>query len=417
MYYPLKCLYIYITILLIITFLSLKKNKWTIDIVSFVLIFLSTGAVFSIFYFNVADGVIRNYSNISLPPFLYLIACYLVTLFPLYKFRQSGSEEILLDSRVTNTIKMLVAFLGVLSIEPFLENLLHLPNALGNDSYMGQMYDNRVDFYSSVGGKIHRVVTEFEFVMPVLLFYFLIPQNYDRRSIIFIGITIINIWMHGFELGGRSEFVQNVLYLVGVFFLMKKFLPNEVVRKVAFAGSAFIGVGILGIAIISILRFEYMGTGQMDIWGWIGLYAGEGPLNFNSMMWDTIKSTNGDNTLILPRYLLGYTSEASVPYLWSSTERIGIPGNIFYTYVGSFFADYKANAIIVLSILSILVYRVTRNKGASITLSKLICMSLFMRILMVPTFYTYSTFRSQEQLIISLLFTLYLSSLYSKKAY
>ena len=82
-------------------------------------------------------------------------------------------------------------------------------------------------------------------------------------------------------LGGRSKLVQNALYMVIVYFIFKRFLHHDIIVKVNKYGFLIFSVAILGVVAVTISRFNNMDSTNMNsIWEWIGLYAGEGSLNF-----------------------------------------------------------------------------------------------------------------------------------------
>ena len=57
---------------------------------------------------------------------------------------------------------------------------------------------------------------------------------------------------------------------------------------------------------------------------WLGLYAGEGSLNFNSLMWNVTESTNGDNTFIFLRDLFGFVDASDVEDIYTSNLKLGV---------------------------------------------------------------------------------------------
>ena len=83
----------------------------------------------------------------------------------------------------------------------------------------------------------------------------------------------------------RSAYCRNTIRLL---LLMRPYINACITKKIILYGSVVIGLGICMVLLISISRFtsiEAEGSNIENIWIWLGLYAGEGVLNFNSLMW------------------------------------------------------------------------------------------------------------------------------------
>lgn len=125
------------------------------------------------FLLEVSNGTIRNYSNLTLIPFFYLIIGYLITLMPIVKYDITPRKELSITNKQGVFLHYFTLFLIIISFEPFGENLLHLPSVIANSDYAAKMYDSRVEYLSFIGRKLNRISTSFELIYPPLLFYFL----------------------------------------------------------------------------------------------------------------------------------------------------------------------------------------------------------------------------------------------------
>lgn len=135
--------------------------------------FLLFSGIISAFYWNVSNGTIRNYSNLTLIPFFYLIIGYLITLMPIVKYDITPRKELSITNKQGVFFTLFYSFfLIIISFEPFGENLLHLPSVIANSDYAAKMYDSRVEYLSFIGRKLNRISTSFELIYPPLLFYF-----------------------------------------------------------------------------------------------------------------------------------------------------------------------------------------------------------------------------------------------------
>lgn len=404
-----NCILVYDAILLLLLLGYLKKNGWGLNGTSYILLFLFLCSVISTFYFLSANGVIRNYENITISPFLYMILCYVISIYPIYLF-DSKKKEIIITVKQYLFVKAFSIFLIVISVEPLLENLYRLNDIIGDSSYAYRMYDDRAEYLSFFGRKLHAISSYFNVLYPVLILFFLYKK--EHYSIV-VGLLLVtlNYWLHELGLGGRSKMVQSILYSVAVYFLMRKYLALEIDKKIRLYGGIILLLGILFVVIISFSRFDSMAssTNVDSIWIWLGLYAGEGPLNFNSLMWNVTESTNGDNTFIFLRDLLGLSDASSVEDIYRSNLKLGIPENIFYTYIGSIYKDYNLlGTILFLFIFSTLVSFVLKSKQNGFNIVQIIILSIWMKILSVPTFYTYTTWVEQFNLLFVYLFCIYL---------
>lgn len=410
MSYQLISLVLYNFILLFLLFVWIKTKGWQLNGTLYILFFLLISGIISTFYWNVSNGTIRNYSNLTIIPFLYLIIGYLITLMPIIKYDVTSRKELFITNKQGVFLHYFTFFLIIISFEPFLENLLHLPSVMANSDFAAKMYDNRVEYLSFIGRKLNRISTSFELIYPPLMFYFLSKRVIQKKIIYGLLMVILSFWIHELGLGGRSKLVQNILYLIVCFFLMKSYINAYITKKIIIYGSTIIGLGICMVLLVSISRFtsiEAEGSNIENIWIWLGLYAGEGVLNFNSIMWYVEKSTFGDSTFILLKDLLGLTKGTGVDDNWLAVSKLGIPGNIFYTYIGSIFEDFnKVGTLIFLLVFSIITIKLTKINNGLITFPQIILLCLCARILVIPTFYTYTSLMAQTNLLCVLCFAI-----------
>lgn len=90
---------------------------------------------------------------------------------------------------------------------------------------------------------------------------------------------------------------------------------------------------------------------------------------------------------------------------WAAMDKLGVPGNIFYTYVGVLYADFgRIGAVVFLVILASIVRFATKTQGSEISLTKVAFICMLAKILVLPTFYTYASYMSQLNLLMALLF-------------
>lgn len=409
---PIHYIFIYSISLLIIGTLWGRYIHWKISVCLYLWFFLAACGFISIFFFTVSDGIFRDYSNLSLDPFLYLILGYIITMFPLMAYDSNQSKTLTIYQKQDKIINNLCIFLIVLSIEPFIEQLLKLQQVAGNINYMANMYEATGDdrnIISTLGSKLFNLYAYFELLFPILLIYQFTKKEINKKMVLGIVIVIIGYWLHEVLLGGRSKLVQNLLYTIVVYLIMRPYINKERNIKIMKYGTIVISIGLLGMLAVTLSRFVFNSSSTQDnIWSWLSLYAGEGSINFNSSMWYVTKTTNGNSSFILLMHMLGLTDKIGVNDQWDAVESLGIQGNIFYTYIGVFFCDLgKWMTIIYISIASYITYRLSRCKK-HIYLPQIIILCFCARILCLPTFYTFGTYMSQINLSVALIFCLLL---------
>ena len=299
---------------------------------------------------------------------------------------------------------------------PFLESLLQIPAAMAKDDALANAYDSRYsnisDYLSFFGRKFFAIVWMLNNLIPPFLFLSII-KKYDKKIIILLCISLATIWLHAMVLGGRSKLVQNALYLLFNYFLFKGYIDKKIKTKITFYGSILFSVAVLAVAAVSISRFNttYADTSSaMDsIWTWLGLYAGEGTLNFNCWEWEIKGSTNGYMTMsVLLSLLDGHA--VTVEELWRLGDKLGIPGNNFFTYVGDIYKDFgRFGTVLFILILATLTRKMSEPKTKTINIKKLIYLSLWAKILVIgPIFYTYGAYADQQNLLVTIIYCLFL---------
>ncbi len=414
---PSSSLLIYNFILFISLIVAIKKYK-RVCISTFLMLWLLITGIISFAYYYASNDYIRDYSNITFPPLMYLFICYLITLIPLFRFDDNKNNALILNKSQESLINKFTMFIIIVSFEPFLENLLRLPDVLMNNNLSSEIYDMRLegksfDHLSFIGRKLFRISTSFELLYPILLFYYLTKDAIKIKYIYGLIMVIVSFWIHELALGGRSNLVQNMFYLLTVYFLMYRYLNKKINHLLIKYGLIFGIIGVGSVMLISISRFNNMDDEKMTLFLWLGLYAGEGILNFSSLMWDVVKTTNGNSTFVLLLNILGFNDGVSVRGMWEMGDKLGIPGNIFYTYVGAFYKDFNIYAIFVISLITLVVTKLT-NKSKKITLFQILLLCMCARIVCIPTFYTFSTQISQINALFSIIFALFLNSLKTK---
>ena len=403
---PLVCIIIYAFSLLCIAILWGIKTKWMLSSSLYLFFFLSACGFTSVFFYTVSDGIFRDYQNITMQPFVYLIFCYIVTMAPLLQYDNKIDKCFIIYDNQHSIIKSLSLLLIVLMIEPFIEMSIKLPQALSNSNYMATMYEatgEKRRIMSALGTKLFNICAYFELLYPIFLLYNLIYKRINKFLLYGMVIVITGYWFHEILLGGRSKLVQNILYIIVVYLIMRPYINAKRNKVILKYGMIILSLGFAGMFAITISRYILSSSTSYDsVWAWLSLYVGEGPLNFNSSMWYITQNTHGGSSFPLFTYLLGLSDRYEVLDQWNLVDSLGIQGNIFYTYVGVFFSDFgKIATFVYLLIFSLITSRLTKMRKC-IYLHQIILLCLCARIICLPTFYTYGTFMAQINLVVAL---------------
>lgn len=412
-------IFIYFILLLscfIYSILNIRRYKAKTSI--YILLVWILSAISAYFFYEATNGVVRDYSRITLIPFIYLFVTLTISIYPIYKYDHTEYWGYSYSSK-QHKILVNVALLSFLcSILPFIENILRLPISFGNADVLSDMYDDRGNYLSFLGSKFQLLCDYLSLISPIILFYLL---SLNKKSWKLIGgclCVVLNECLFSFNTGGRSGLVQNLFYLFIVYSIMEKNIDYKVKKKINYIGLLIISFLIIIVLLVTISRYNSSGSDTGNIFTWLALYAGEGPLNFNNDMWYVTKSTNGDNTFVALRWLLGITDVNSVQDNWLANQRLGIRGNVFYTYVGFIFADYNlVGTILFLSLIVILLLTKIKTKGNKFPIHNIFYIALWSRVLFSgTTFYSYMNIRSNFVLLYTLLFCIYFEYNYANRS-
>ncbi|MCD8318722.1 MAG: oligosaccharide repeat unit polymerase, partial [Paraprevotella sp.] len=168
------------------------------------------------------------------------------------------------------------------------------------------------------------------------------------------------------------------------------------------------GIGIIGaaVAIITVVRFA-SDEHSVDIWTWVSLYTGEGVLNFCSDLWSLDKTSNGDNTFLMLRYVFGLTNNIDIESVRKTRDVLGIRNSVFYTYLGTIYFDFnKIGTFVFVCFFSALFCKICKVKARGVRLGQLIYLAILGKVIMMGMmFYPYTLWNDQLSLLLLLVFT------------
>lgn len=402
---------IILCVILIFYIIKYRSINATITIFS-----LYTISSFTSIYFFYNSNY--DYKNITLTPIVYLILCLLLTIIPIIKYDNIKNKSLITSHKGEKIIKITIIFIAILAIEPFIEMILHLPSIMHNQSSLADIYEAKADgtgvkynYLSWIGRKLYWINFLIRDIIPILLFFYIAKFNkIDNKLIIGLTIAILNPILFDFSLGGRSTVISTSFYLIFTYAVFRCFLKRNTIKKIDKILLLSFGLVSLLIAIVTIVRFN-SSKFDIDIFTWLCLYTGEGMLNFSADLWPIDITSNGDNTFLMLRYILGLTNNIDIESVRATRDILHVRNLVFYTYIGTIYYDFnKIGTIIFILSFSIIITYLTRAPKAKYRFINMFFICILGKVVMMGVmFYPFTLWNDQLSLLLVTLFTIFLS--------
>lgn len=347
----------------IIPLILYYKKKRQIDIGFLFYTIFAVSAIGSFWYYSQEDVDIY-YPNIELSAFVYLWLMINFCLLPLY---QTDLRKITyIDDRgIAPLLDGLSIMFVVLSLLPIVSLLskVSLSMFVGND--LGRMYESDADksalYFSGISKYCFALIRRFEDILIILFFYQLskAKKNWTLINAMWlpIGLFVLFKVASGSRGGVMSTFIA--------FFAMALFLRNTFeqktfayIRKIGVVFTSFI---IVVVSAISISRFFFSvsaASSRATLDRWISQYLGEGMVRFNDTVWNNDILMNGDQNIIFLKHLLGFdVIENYDTFMMFYEAKLGLPVNVFYTFVGDWVLDFGIIGTIVVAVLFYILFK------------------------------------------------------------
>ena len=397
--------------------------KWqhfrSVNTTSFLFLYYFIAGILSLIFYNLSNGIFRNFNNLKATPFIFLAICIVISFYPIYKY-DSFSYKVVLSKKQLEVIDILCIILGIISILPLIESVIQLPSSFASEQSIADAYNRRqaglnlkLNFHSALGEKLNWIITIFSLITPCLLMIQITKRKISIPLVLGLVSCFLNVVFNNMIIGGRSNSMQDMLYLIVVYMLFKKNIPKKRLAKINIAGLVLVLSFVVSIMIVTISRYVNSNVQYYDnAFETMSLYAGEGFLNFNNDLWQITKSSEGYKTMgLFISIVEGEKVDAAA--IWAAGEKTGVLGNVFYTYIGSIFMDYgKEMTLLIIIFFSILVSRILK-KYRHLSFFKFMLLCAWAKMLVVgPIFYAYTTVDSQISLALCVLlgFILYTQS-------
>lgn len=325
-----------------------KRTRKSFNQTTFILIVWFISSITGIFYV-LSDSLYIGLGNPTYYCVFLVFGLYLLFLWPLLCLPQRKMENYTFDSSVL--LYLLCIIVSLISILPFIENVIHLFN--------GETFHNMSKFHDEMSVRstsrhltwlsvrLTSVLAWFRYITPALFFNYISHGNRYKSKLITAGLVIalVNNSVNSFSVGARNIVIQEMSLLVFMFFFMRYTINTKIRNKIVKYSTVFGSVLLLGIIVITLGRFgSHSGESVGDS---IFRYSGEG---FNNLYTDMLNTDNHTYGLHIFRSLLGIEPD-TLSFL------MGIRMHVFYTFIGDFIADFSIEGtIIIFAVFSALIY-------------------------------------------------------------
>ncbi len=389
--------------LFVITFIIYIFKRRKIILSTYMLMIYTITSLSSIYYYY---NTSKDYSHLELAPYLYLFILMYIGMYPILKFDERNIAKINTNG-VGSFLVFLSVFYSLFVWEGTLENFFL---AIKSSSIsLNQIYDSSTSMDSGlsyIGKKINYITKISNDIIPFLFFYYLTQNNKNKYVIIGLGVGLFSSILNGYANAERVILVRQFLNMSVYYLLFKKYLSAKTNNYIKISSILFLSIFIIALALITTSRFGNLNS-DSTISSWITLYTGEGPLRFNTEMWNLTDFTYGKFSFETFRDALGLETYSTYQLKLSSLEsKTGLMLNVFYTYIGDWFVDFGPYGTILLSLFVYLVFsKLTKMRDGEIKIYNIFLIGVFMKIFMFGfTYYTFQVRFEQVILLTSLLF-------------
>lgn len=401
---------IYNTILYLLSFLYFFiKEKYTITCKNFLFACLSIFALSS-YLFYIQPGFIYtvHYSEMTIFPFIYLYAGFMLLLTPYRKLNNKAKEIILLNEqqldKFINIVLPFILFILICFI------LLILQKGLVTDinESRNELYEEGVDYGILQSNWIFSTILRLYNISYVSLlclsFYCLIFTKKNFKIWCFIISPYVISFASAIYTSTRAQLFFIILFIIFQRLLYTSYISKK--QKRVFNYITFFLGSLIGTFLIAVSLSRFKDAASLYMYK----YAGESMINFNGLLFNNIEGTT--NGLAYFAYIpnkLGFIPQ--LPYntlneKWDFIENTtGVSGQFFYTIIGAFIFEIGKTGTFILLIIANLFLRKKFNRAQS---GKKLILVSFITYQIIAGFFLFNAQGDQGNLSIILFIILYL---------
>jgi oligosaccharide repeat unit polymerase len=363
------------------------------------------------------------FDRLALIPYLYFELCFLISLYPIYKFDVNCLKNIRVNAILLNILICVVAIAAIL---PFFENLIYFIDVYILHPDINTLYNMYVDkvavgidkydltnWISPVGRICNSITLKFQPIVLLSLFYCLTRKKINKFSVTGLLVILSNISLFTVLLSGRGTVVFFFIFFIFFCLLFRNILSKKLLKQVATVSFVIVGSMTVAMVILSMARFEGHGVNEHHgIVEWISMYLGGALVDFNDSMWNISQYTEGDRSFSFFKDLMGFTTYTEYPEFrlyWHSAKTNVLPHR-FYTYIGDWYSDLGPwFTLLLTTVLSLAVRKITSKRKSISFVSLYVYLSFCYIIINGWSIYPYLTGKSTLGIILCLIVCFVLS--------
>lgn len=351
-------------------------------------------SIFSIlFYHHPIFGNTIHSSEVTIFPFIYLYIVLLLFFVPILRFQNNYSFTV--SSPAHYKLKF---FLWLIIIVSFVRVIYTLPNALtmlfsgadlaaNKELIMSGENTVRVPFPLNILFVFSLLISK---ISVVLFFYIVSVKKFSKSFIWLFGLFAFSPdVLTGISDSSRAFLFGFTINVVFGYLLFKNSLPRRFKKKFLFFSLGVLALVISYVVSVTIMRFGDKLNTNIAFWQY--KYFGESFVNFNGLLFGNLEgNTMGIKNFSFFREILGLNSFDELTEIRAYTNRVtGVPGYIFYLFVGHLIMDFGETIVFILSILNFLLFKnyFRINRRNQISLAKLIFLQFYFRLCFEGLFY------------------------------
>ncbi|MES2454303.1 MAG: O-antigen polymerase [Bacteroidota bacterium] len=326
-------------------------------------------------YFLYSEGLQKE---ISFEALLFLFLNIVLFLRPVLSYNISH------DIKVPNykILYYLGIFLGIVSIIPFIENLVYIKDF--NAAKFAEVYFDKMEegfssrtHLSTIGRIGNGIASWFMYITPSIFFYMLASKR--KKIYIFLSlIAFINPILIGLITGGRGDLFQLILVLIFNYLLFRKYFSEKQDRTILMFGASF---GFVAVLILSFITFARSSGNSSEAYEEIYRYLGEGFVNFAEKAWYIKRHTDGYSIFngTGETFLKDFSDYFNARDYIKLGGITGLRMYVYYTVFGDYFIDFGLIGALLFNIgMAAVFYQLVKRKEAFF--SSIILFNLYAKI-------------------------------------
>lgn len=336
-----------------------------------------------------------QFQTLTFFPFLYLFITELIVMSPLLRFNEVKYIRIQQPNlKILNWFSIIFVVATFIKFPMILSNLVDgliimmINESGGEDLYVASHEDvqTRFSIIQSLSGVITNTWNDIS-----IFFYFYLLSTGKINKFLKYGflLSIIICLLFPISKGLRTGVIMEILTLTIAIVVFRRFLPNDVAKRIKKVSFVILAVVSLFFALLTISRFADKDGG---ISTYIVHYGGQASIRFNEHGLDANGVRNGDRTMNTFKRLLGFEN---VPEdIMDVRDKYGYMtmwDGQFSTYVGDFALDFgPIGAFLILSLFSLLVHLSIKIRKGAILFHDLLLLWFIMCVCVQGGFYLFN---------------------------